>query len=1086
MAAAQLGSVLQHIRKLAAVHQSAELTDGQLLEGFATRHEEAAFTALVQRHGPMVLGVCRRVLRNPHDAEDAFQATFLILVRKAGSIGRRESLSYWLHEVAYRTALRAKFNAAKRRVHERQALAMSDADPLAELAWRDVQPLLDAELQQLPEKYRAPFILCYLEGKTHAEAAQQLGWPKGTVSGRLARARDLLRARLAQRGLVVSSGALAAALAHNAVAAAVPCPLVVTTVKAALVFAAGKTTAAGMISAQVASLVEGGLKAMVLTKLKIATALVLAVGVLTSGTGVLTHRALAAKQVDGPLSDVTFPAAPPPGDQKPAPGKEVTAEEAAAAILEKHIAAIGGRDAWKAVSSVEVQTEGELFGHPVKTVRIEDRQTRRFYNRTEGPSGTTEMGFDGQRVWQKSPFAGGYLPKDDPAAQRLLHRPPLLHEYRESGRRFVRLPDEKLVDKEHLVVESTVKDATGAEFPVRYFFDPDTYLLKRTTHGRAGAQTTDFGDYQEVDGRMVAFSTTAQHPQANVRMKVTSVRHNVPLEPTQFEYREDPAPKGKPGLAVAVMRFQAVPLSGERVLAATPLAGPVGPAPVAASRDEVLRLAAQIDKHLAARWAAAQVEPAAPTDDAEFLRRVYLDIAGRIPSVAEARAFLDDKATDKRLRLVEELLQNPRYVVHFTNVWRALMLPEANTGIQGRLYVPGFEAWLRKQLARNLSYDQMVREVLTTPVVGGGPPGAINLYQNPGEPTPVAYYLTKEVKPENLAASTARLFLGVRLECAQCHDHPFADWKRDQFWSYAAFFSGLEASRRGDIAIPAREVADRRELTIPGSNRVVKASFLDGTEPVWKPSVGTRAILADWMTTGENPYFTRAAVNRLWAHFFGVGLTEPVEDMIGSETVASHPELLTELARDFTAHRFDVKFLIRALTASRAYQMTSAGKAPEDPQLFARMPLRGLSPEQLFDSLVQATGYQETAPMQRRIVLGPNDSARARFLEKFAQQTEKPTEVQTSILQALALMNGKLVADSTSLERSETLTALAEAPFMDAAQRIEALYLATLSRKPRSEEMARLVQFVEKGNPKEALADVFWALLNSSEFILNH
>jgi hypothetical protein len=549
------------------------------------------------------------------------------------------------------------------------------------------------------------------------------------------------------------------------------------------------------------------------------------------------------------------------------------------------------------------------------------------------------------------------------------------------------------------------------------------------------------------------------------------------------------------------------------LLAAGPALG-ADPAPAAAAGD-AQALAARIDQHLAARLAAARVKPAPLADDAEFLRRVTLEVIGRIPSVAEARAFLDEKAPGKRRRLVDRLLESPGYVNHFVNVWRALMLPEANASFQTRFLVPGFEAWLRKQLSQNAGYDQMVRELLTTPI-GNQAAQPINLYGNQGgEPNPIAFYLAKEVRPENLAASTARLFLGVRLECAQCHDHPFATWKREQFWGYAAFFAGLQRQEQGELAIPTREILDRRELAIPGSEKVVQASFLDGSEPQWRFKVGPRVTLADWVTSADNPFFARAAVNRLWAHFFGVGLTEPVDDMLGDESVTSHPELLDELAREFAAQRFDVKFLIRAITASRAYQLTSAPthKDQEDPRLFARMALKSLTPEQLFDSLVQATGYTDQRDPRRAFIL--NDmSPRSQFLDKFANRNDKPTEPQTSIIQALALMNGKFMSDVTSVDRSETLAAIADAPFLDTAGRIEALYLATLSRKPRPEESARLVAYVDAGGVKadfteavtelvqglvkgqapaqkakdsdRALADVFWALLNSSEFILNH
>jgi hypothetical protein len=529
---------------------------------------------------------------------------------------------------------------------------------------------------------------------------------------------------------------------------------------------------------------------------------------------------------------------------------------------------------------------------------------------------------------------------------------------------------------------------------------------------------------------------------------------------------------------------------GTAALAADPLAGSADATPLA-SAEEVRALAARIDKYLAAGWTAAGVEPAPPADDAEFLRRVSLDLAGRIPSVAEARAFLKDTAPDKRLRLVERLLASPRYVTHGVNVWRALLLPETSASLQARRLAPGFETWLREQLAKNAGYDAMIGELLTAPIAPNSPQFA---FAGGQAGNPLAYFLAKEARPENLAAATARVFLGIRLECAQCHDHPFAEWKRDQFWSLAAFYSGIQTQGQGGFAFPTRELIDRREMTIPGTERVVQAKFPDGTAPAWEVRVSARRTLANWVTSPENPYFARATVNRMWYQLFGRGLVEPVDDMVGAESSASHPELLDDLASAFAVQRFDLKFLIRAITASRAYQLTSARTHPgqDDQRLFARMPLRGLTAEQLLDSLVQATGHRDTAPGDQRNSGGPNPG-RDELLSKFTEQNDPPTEFQTTILQALALMNGGLIADQTALERSEFLAAIVDAPFLDTPGRIETLYLATLSRTPKPKELERAIRFLENsaGEDREtarmqALADVFWSLLNSGEFLLNH
>ncbi len=293
MATGQMSGVIRHLRRAVLLRDGGGLTDGQLLECFLARRDEAAFAALVMRHGPMVLGVCRRVLRNPHDAEDAFQATFLVLVRKAASVVPRELVGHWLYGVAYRTALKAKATAARRRAKERQVSDMPQAEAPAEDLWEDLQPLLDRELSRLPDAYQVPLVLCYLEGKSKKEVARQLGLPEGTVSSRLARARELLRRRLAGRGLALTAGALTAALSPVTASAAVPAPLMVSTVQAAALFAAGKAASAGVISAQVIVLTEGVLKAMLIAKLKIATAVLVAGGILGTGAGILTQHVLA-------------------------------------------------------------------------------------------------------------------------------------------------------------------------------------------------------------------------------------------------------------------------------------------------------------------------------------------------------------------------------------------------------------------------------------------------------------------------------------------------------------------------------------------------------------------------------------------------------------------------------------------------------------------------------------------------------------------------------------------------------------------------------------------------------------------------
>jgi RNA polymerase sigma factor (sigma-70 family) len=278
----------QFLRQIAGPPPEGDLSDEHLLERFVRSQDQAAFAALVQRHGPMVLGVCRRLLHDAHEAEDAFQATFLVLVHKAGSISTPESLGPWLHGVAYRTAARAR-QAARHRAREREATAMPDGDPAVELVWRELCQVLDEELGRLAQKYRAPLVLFYLEGKTTEEVARQLGCPKGTVLSRLARGRDRLRQRLVRRGVAPSAGVLVGMLT----AKTVPPALASVTVKAAVLTAAGQ--AAGTIPASVAALTKGVFRAMLLSKLKVVAAVVLTVTAAVVGTVVWARQAPADK-----------------------------------------------------------------------------------------------------------------------------------------------------------------------------------------------------------------------------------------------------------------------------------------------------------------------------------------------------------------------------------------------------------------------------------------------------------------------------------------------------------------------------------------------------------------------------------------------------------------------------------------------------------------------------------------------------------------------------------------------------------------------------------------------------------------------
>jgi hypothetical protein len=485
-------------------------------------------------------------------------------------------------------------------------------------------------------------------------------------------------------------------------------------------------------------------------------------------------------------------------------------------------------------------------------------------------------------------------------------------------------------------------------------------------------------------------------------------------------------------------------------------------------------LAARIDEHIAAKYRELKAVLAPLADDSERVRRLYFDLTGRIPDILAARDFTDNPGKDKWNKLIDSLLGGDRYAVHFANVWRAWVLPDSGEQ-QVAFLLPTFEAWLRDQLKSNASYSSMVRGMVAGRAGSGG--GTDILAQ------------ANQYKPEGLASMTSRLFLGVKLECAQCHNHPFARWQRKQFWEMAAFFSGMNVRGRNPFGGNLDQPSVAGEITIPGTNRKVKAQFLDGKPPHGKGDL--RPALVDWIVANDNPWFARAVVNRYWEYFLGTGLVEPVDEE-SVENPPSHPELMTLLAKQFAAHDFDLKYLIRAITSSRTYQLTSTQThaCQADPRLFARMKVRGLSPEQLFDSLALATGQKDDDGVNP-YVYGRMDFAtpRADFLRRFPSQ-DKRTEQQVSNLQALYLMNGKIVADATSLEHNRNLEIIARATTVPTSRRIEQLYLITLARKPASAERERLVKYVDKGGPSGdpalALCDVFWALLNSSEFCVNH
>jgi uncharacterized protein DUF1553/uncharacterized protein DUF1549 len=499
-------------------------------------------------------------------------------------------------------------------------------------------------------------------------------------------------------------------------------------------------------------------------------------------------------------------------------------------------------------------------------------------------------------------------------------------------------------------------------------------------------------------------------------------------------------------------------------------------------------LAGRIDYWLGVRQAAKGVKAAGIADDAEFIRRLYLDLSGCVPPVIDARDFFDDHRPDKRLIWVEMLLDGRKptrkpdaFNAHFTNVWRAWLLSRVDTE-RSAFLGPDTEKWLQTRLKDDLPYDRLVRQLITerASIQPDNRMAAQRFRRFRAGEVPSLFDQINESKPETLAGTTSRLFLGIKLECAQCHnDRSGGNWTQSEFWSFAAFFArqGSQSNRQ-------------RTIAIPGKDEVVQARFLRGAEPTFNAGDNAREIIADWLVSPTNAFFARAGANRIWSYFFGIGLVDPVDEQ-GDHNLPSHPELLDELARQFTDHHYDLKYLVRAIVASKAYQRTSTVNSSnqEDSRLFGRMHVRGLSAEQIFDSLAEVTEFENTSrSVSGRLENGNSLPPRQQFLSRFSHQY-KATETPTSILQALYLMNSPFATERTSPEHNNTLMTLARQKTSH-ARRIETLFLVVLSRKPTTTELNQCVSYIGRGGSSDdqgqALADVFWALINCAEFSVNH
>jgi Protein of unknown function (DUF1549)/Protein of unknown function (DUF1553) len=483
-------------------------------------------------------------------------------------------------------------------------------------------------------------------------------------------------------------------------------------------------------------------------------------------------------------------------------------------------------------------------------------------------------------------------------------------------------------------------------------------------------------------------------------------------------------------------------------------------------------LTKSIDSEINKRLTAEKVPASPKADDAEFIRRVYLDLTGVIPPASKAAEFIDSTDANKRAKLIDELLDGPAFAKHQADIWDNLLFQR--TTDNRAVKIDPLTKWLEEKFTDGLTWDKIVTEILT----------ATGNQEENGAST----YFLSTLSADKMVDSTSKLFMGIKMECTQCHNHPFTGWKQNEYWGMAQFFMKVRiqgntrnAANGGTPGVT--ESGQGRQRNLPELAKAVPAKFFKGEEPKVSRGEPMRPVLAKWLTAPDNKYFSKAWANRVWGQMFGSGIINPIDDM-HDERVPSHPELLQELAKQFAASGFDVRFLYRAICNSETYQRTSRPVAgnEKDATLFSHMNIKAFTPEQLYDSLTTVLGPQgrgDARPRPGAAGRGGPASPRDQFVAFFDPgEGTKATDYDTGIPQALRLMNNPFTArNSSTVARDITKSASKE-------QAIEKLYLAALARRPSSEEMKKLTDYVAKNS--DGHGDILWALLNSSEFTLNH
>ncbi len=471
------------------------------------------------------------------------------------------------------------------------------------------------------------------------------------------------------------------------------------------------------------------------------------------------------------------------------------------------------------------------------------------------------------------------------------------------------------------------------------------------------------------------------------------------------------------------------------------------------------------------------IPPGQPADDATYLRRVYLDVIGTLPTAREAREFLADTRADRREQLVRTLLQRPEYATFWSQRWADLLRVDKDViAPEGAV---GMTRWIHSQFAQNVPFDKFARQVLTArgSTFGESPAGFFEVHAT----------------PEDLARATSQLFLGVRIECAQCHHHPFERWGQEDYFAWAGYFTGIaRAAQPGGGKKISGGIG--KAMTHPRTGLEILPAPLGQPRTELPPGADWRSDLAGWMATAENPWFARTIANRMWSWYFGRGLVDPVDDL-RSTNPASNEALLDALAKHLVDLKFDLQAFTLTLTQSAAYQLSSAADEgnKNDDRNGSHALWRPLSAEVLLDAVSQATGVAAEFngwPAGYRAIEIWDNKLPSRFLEVFGRpqrQTVCSCErgVEPSIAQALHLMNSEYTMGqiSSSQGRSQKLADSGRS----ADEVLDELYLCTLSRFPTADERAAMrVAFADAETPEAAIQDVLWVLLNTREFVFNH